>query len=49
MVRAKGQPAEIVAYAAAAAIVLVGGAVAAGIYYALKGVETPTSPKPVES
>jgi hypothetical protein len=38
-VRASGKPAEIVAYAAAAAVVLVGGALAAGIYYSVKGVD----------
>jgi hypothetical protein len=38
-VRAKGTPADIIAYGAAAALVLVGGAVAAGIYYSVKGMK----------
>jgi hypothetical protein len=45
VVRAQGRPAEIVAYAAAAAVVLVGAAVAAGIYYSIKGVEAPVRPE----
>ncbi len=51
VVRAKGRPADIVAFGAAAAVVLVGAALAAGIYYAIKGVadaeadaDTPKSP-----
>lgn len=36
MVSARGTPATIVAYGAAAALVLVGGALAAGVYYTVK-------------
>lgn len=39
VVRARGTPANIIAYGAAAALVLVGGAVAAGIYYSVKGLK----------
>lgn len=37
--RARGRPAEILAYGAAAALVLVGGAVAAGLYFSIKGLK----------